>query len=168
MINVDSKIVIGRSAEVTFPEFKNIASPAKVDTGAYGSVIHGSEVRIIVKSNGTSVLACTLLDHVASPLSATNVEFEEFHEVEIMSSLGHIEKRYRVKLPVCISGVVFSSFFTITDRSHAVFPILLGRKTIKHRFIVDVSKRGYDFNTLVELTKDNKHWVTKSQLKEEQ
>lgn len=160
------RITIGRSVEAIFPELGLSVVPAKIDTGAYGSVIHAQHTKIIERE-GRKVLRCTLLNHPTSPETHHAMEFETFDKVIVTSSLGHSEERYRIKLKVLIKGIEFETEFTLSNRSHGIYPVLLGRRALRTRFVVDVCKKGYSYHKLIELTKHNSHWVTAQQLKEE-
>ena len=111
--------------------------PAKVDTGAYRSAIHASDIKV-EKRDGKKVLTCTLLGHQTSPQSCP-FETTRFSTVSVTNSFGREEKRYEVQLRVKLGAKVFNTSFTLADRSKNLFPILIGRKLLKGRFMVDVN-----------------------------
>lgn len=130
------QVVISRNETI---DFVGMASgvPAKVDTGAFRSAIHASDIKI-TKKDGHRVLACKLLGHLAAPDSHT-FETTQFSKVKITNSFGHEEHRYEVELRVKVGPKIFNTSFTLADRSRNLFPVLVGRKLLKNRFIVDVS-----------------------------
>lgn len=139
------QIIIGRN------EFMSIVDtvpsvPAKVDTGAYRSAIHASNIKESVK-NGKKVLTFDLLGHKVSPVKYP-MSFDQYETVTITNSFGNEEKRFEVKLRVKIGPKVFNTSFTLADRSNNFFPVLLGRKCLSGRFIVDITKNGVDRMTL--------------------
>lgn len=135
------QVIIGRSEKLSFPEFV-LNVPAKIDSGAYRSSIHAKSVKLTKKS-GVQVLKVELLGHPCSPV-VYPMEFTEFDTVSITNSFGQEETRYEVKLKVKLGSKVFTSSFTLADRSNNLFPILVGRKFLKGRFVIDVSKTGVD------------------------
>lgn len=159
----NTKTIIGRAELVRFIDYGMVCS-AKIDTGAYGSVIHASNIKV-EKIDGKSILTCSLLDHPASDKSSP-VGFKSFDTVEVMASNGFIEQRYRVPLRFELGGKVIASEFTLTDRSHAPFPVLIGRKAIRSLFLVDVEKFGVHYGRLKELHKNSHHWVSAQKLGE--
>lgn len=139
------KVIIGRSEVLTFVGSDAINVPAKTDTGAFRSAVHASN--IIVNEQG--VLSFDLLGgHPVCGAMAHRVEAEEFNKVMISNSFGHEEERYEVKLKVKLGPKVFHARFTLADRSKKIYPILLGRKLLNHRFLVDSSETSLDRVTL--------------------
>lgn len=126
-----------------------VAVPAKVDTGAFRSAIHASDIKIS-KKNGQDVLSCNLLGHRASPDSSP-FQTTEFSQVVVINSFGNKERRYEVVLRVKLGPKVFNTSFTLAERSKNFYPALLGRKALKNRFIVDVSTSNVN---RVQLKKD--------------
>ncbi|WP_373497348.1 RimK/LysX family protein, partial [Aquiflexum sp.] len=59
---------------------------------------------------------------------------------KVKNSFGQAEVRYKVSTKVIMFGVEFEAEFTLTDRSKMRNPILLGRKILIGRFIVDVQE----------------------------
>lgn len=139
------KVIIGRSELLTFVGTDAVNVPAKTDTGAYRSAVHASN--IIVDEHG--VLSFDLLGgHPVCGAMAHRVVAEEFKQVWVANSFGHREERYEVKLKVKLGPKVFHAQFTLADRSKKIYPILLGRKLLNHRFLVDSSETSLDRITL--------------------
>lgn len=114
--------------------------PAKIDTGAYRSAIHVSDLQLIEK-NEKVYLKFTIGNHPSFRRRKT-LQTRSFREIEVISSSGHKTKRYEVNLKIRLGYKVFQTSFTLANRTHHVFPILVGRKAIRNRFIVDVSRSG--------------------------
>lgn len=132
------KVVIGRSEalHIVDAEISNI--PAKVDTGAYRSAIHASNIQLDEKSG---VLSFDLLaGHPVCGSLAHRMETTDFRQVSVENSFGHGEERYEVRLKVKLGPKVFTTQFTLANRSKKVYPVLLGRKLLNHRFLVDTSE----------------------------
>lgn len=128
------KVIIGRSELLTFVGTEAVKIPAKTDTGAYRSAVHADN--IILSDDG--VLSFDLLGgHPVCGTMAHRVTAEEFTTVWVANSFGHREQRYEVKLKVKLGPKVFHARFTLADRSKKIYPVLLGRKLLNHRFLVD-------------------------------
>lgn len=128
------KVIIGRSELLDFVGTEALSVPAKTDTGAFRSAVHARD--IVVDSNG--VLSFELLGgHPICGAMAHRVVAEEYKQVRIENSFGVGEMRYEVKLKVKLGPKVFHARFTLADRSKKIYPILLGRKLLNHRFLVD-------------------------------
>jgi hypothetical protein len=111
--------------------------PAKVDTGAYCSAVHADGIHL--DKSGT--LCFRLLgSHPICGSMATDMTASHYKEVWIYNSFGQEEKRYEVRLKIKLGPKVFVTPLTLADRSKKIYPILLGRKLLNHRFLVDPSK----------------------------
>ncbi|MGZ4118658.1 MAG: putative ATP-dependent zinc protease, partial [Bacteroidia bacterium] len=66
-------------------------------------------------------------------------KFAEYFQKEIKNSFGETEKRYIIKTIVKIGRKRIKSVISLTDRGTMRYPVLIGRKLLKNRFIVDVS-----------------------------
>lgn len=132
-------VVIGRFEHVDIVD-KLDGVPAKVDTGAYRSAIHVSDTQLIEK-NGYQYLKFTIGDHPSFSRRKT-LQTRSFREIEVVSSSGHKTKRYEVNLKIRLGYKIFQTSFTLADRSHHIFPVLIGRKAIRNRFLVDVTRSG--------------------------
>ena len=139
------KVIIGRSEVLTFVGTEAINVPAKTDTGAYRSAVHASNISI----DENDVLSFDLLGgHPVCGPMAHRVNAEEYKRVWIANSFGEREERYEVKLKVKLGPKVFHANFTLADRSKKIYPILLGRKLLNHRFLVDSSETSLDRVTI--------------------
>jgi hypothetical protein len=136
------KAIIGRSEPLTFVGLGLNDVPAKADTGAYRSAVHASDISL---DEATGILSFRLLaDHPLVDGEAVLIRTEDFQRVVVENSFGHAEERFQVKLKVKLGHRSFVSNFTLANRAKKLFPILLGRKLINHRFLVDPSKTSLD------------------------
>ncbi len=131
------KKIIGRKEKLSLPEWglKNITG--KIDTGAYTSAIHCESFEVVEKE-GREVLYFVLLEPSHGKFSGKRLHTEHFTQKKVKNSFGQAENRYKVKTKVSMFGEEFEAEFTLTDRSKMRNPILLGRKMLKGRFLVDV------------------------------
>lgn len=114
----------------TFVEIEGISNiPAKIDTGADSSSLHAED--IFVSENGV----------LSFKFFGKKIETKNFRVAIVRSSNGEEQIRYRTPLSLKIAGRKIRAIFTLTNRSKNNFPVLIGRKTIKNKFVVDVSKK---------------------------
>ena len=56
--------------------------------------------------------------------------------------MGHEQIRYRTHFWVKIGGRKIKMLMNLSDRSKNDFPVLIGRRSISRKFLVDVSKKN--------------------------
>lgn len=129
--------IIGRVEKVSFPDLSVKNVPAKIDTGADICSVWATGIR---EENG--VLKFKLFGKKSKFYTGQEIVIEAPHYLltRIANSFGHRELRYVVKLQIKIGSKTVRSSFTLADRSRKTYPILIGRKLLNKKFIVDVSK----------------------------
>jgi hypothetical protein len=131
--------------------------PAKTDTGASCSAVDAANMHL---DEARHTLSFDLLgNHPLYKAASKHIETQEFGKVWVESSSGHGQDRFEVKLKVRLGPKVFVTRFTLADRSKRIYPVLMGRKLLNDRFLVDSSQSGVDRAELkakygVELPKD--------------
>lgn len=133
------KKVIGRKEKITLGEWGFTNIPAKVDTGAYTSAIH-CEFTKVKEEKGKRILEFVLLAPFHKHFQNRIIRTDHFTQKKVKNSFGHVETRYKVTTKVTIFGEEFEGEFTLSDRSNMKNPILLGRKMLKGRFLIDVDR----------------------------
>lgn len=127
---------IGTVEVVSLPSEAIDAIPAKIDTGADGSAIWASRVKL---KNGRLVFRFFAPGSVF--YNGKAIKTENFKTTSVKNSFGQEEFRFKIKLRVKLGGRVATRWFSLADRSNTAYPILLGKNFLKNRFIVDVSKK---------------------------
>lgn len=125
--------IIGRIEQIDFPEFEIKGLNAKIDTGAYTSSLHCRSIRVL----GDQV-AFVPLEPEDKQYTGTEIFLPLIKETQVKSSSGHVEERCVVKTKVILFEKEFDIFLTLTDRSDMKYPVLLGRKFLAGKFLVDV------------------------------
>jgi hypothetical protein len=128
------KLIIGRREVVDFPELGLYGITAKVDTGAYTTALHCHDVR---EEDG--VLYLKLMDPSHIGYTGKELSFADFSKKEIKNSFGETESRYIIKTVIRIGRKRIKSVISLTDRGTMRYPVLIGRKLLKNRYVVDVS-----------------------------
>lgn len=126
--------IIGRKSYIEFPLQGISGVPAKIDTGADSSAIWASD---IVEKDGK--LSFKLFD-ITSPLyTGKEIQLKQYKLISVKNSFGKAEFRYKVTMTAIIEGKKMNVRFTLADRSNSSQPVLIGRRTLKGKFIVDVT-----------------------------
>ena len=126
--------IIGSTEYVDVAGTKNV--PVKIDTGADSSSIWASHIRVTREG----ILRFRLFDEGSPFYTGKAFSRKDFKAAVIRSASGHEQIRYRTHLKVMLGGRKIRVLFSLSDRSNNNFPILIGRRTIAHKFVVDVSK----------------------------
>lgn len=132
--------IIGRLERIDFPEWDLFDIDAKIDTGAYTSSLHCHHIEPFSKK-GRSFVRFNLLDPSHATYNKKNLELPVHATKSIKSSNGSTEQRYIVKTIIRLLDKEFKAELSLADRSEMRYPVLLGRKLINKRFLVDVSKK---------------------------
>lgn len=135
-------LILGRSDRVDLPGLGLTDIHAKIDTGAYTSSLHCSSAKLV-----DGKLEFVLLDEEHPEFTGMKFTFDEYDQREIKNSFGQAELRFIIKTTVKIHGRTFKTQFSLSDRDNLKFPILLGRRVLKNRFLIDVAKKDVSFNS---------------------
>jgi hypothetical protein len=128
------KKIIGRIDKADFPLLDLFDIDIKVDTGAYTSSIHCHKV--IVEND---ILKCTFYD-VDHPLyNGREISFKTYDIARVKSSNGMVQERYKVKTTILIFNKKYKINLTLSTRDDMRYPILIGRRFLNKKFIVDVN-----------------------------
>ena len=127
------KKIIGRVDKIDFPKLGLYSVDVKIDTGAYTSAIHCSE---IIKEGDT--LRCIFNSDVHQNFGKTEIIFNTFTRTNVKSSNGYKENRYKVKSEAIFFGKTYKINLTLSTRDDMKFPVLIGRQFLKRKFLVDV------------------------------
>jgi hypothetical protein len=139
---------LGRSDRVDLPGLGLYNIHAKIDTGAYTCSLHCSRAEVV---NG--VLEFVLMDDEHPEFTGMTFVFKEFTSRAIRNSFGIVEQRYIIRTTVKIFSEEIITEFSLSDRDEMRFPILLGRKILRHRFLIDVSKKNLSYHRMRSLKK---------------
>lgn len=128
--------IIGRIVEVDIPQWNIQGIVAKIDTGAYTSSLHCHHIAPMLYNR----VRFNLLDPSHENYNEKMIELPIYKTKLVKSSNGKVEERFIIKANVVIAGVELNIQFSLTDRSEMRYPLLIGRRVLKSRFLVDVSK----------------------------
>ena len=126
--------IVGWRELIHLPELGLHSVPAKIDTGARTSSLHGTVLEEFERDGEKYVRFAVDFSrqHVRQVCEAVHVDIRG-----ITSSNGETQSRYVIKTPLKIGDVEFRAEFSLADRSDMRFPMLIGRSSLRRRFVVD-------------------------------
>ncbi len=136
------KKIIGRRESISIVDLELYDLDAKVDTGADSSALHCDNIVI----NDENVSFC-LLDERHEAYHGKRMTFPIYKIKKVKSSNGEVQMRPSIKVTVDFFGKKYKSVISLTNRADMKFPMLIGRRFLSGKFVVDVeqeylSKKG--------------------------
>lgn len=124
---------IGWRELVHLPELGLRGIPAKIDTGARTSSLHATILEEFERDGELFVrFAVDFETHVRQVCEAVHIDWRG-----ITSSNGETQRRRIIKTPLKIGNLRFRAEISLADRSDMRFPMLIGRSSLRRRFVVD-------------------------------
>lgn len=136
-----SKIIIGRKDKADFPqlELKNIG--VKTDSGAYTSSFHCHQITTFIKE-GEDWVKCRFLDPLHPQYHEKEFNFKVYKIRKVKSSNGVVEERIAIKTEIKLFNNIYPIELTLTERADMRNPVLLGRKFLSKKFLIDTSRKN--------------------------
>ena len=138
------KTLLGRTDIVDFPKLELFNIYIKVDSGANTSSFHCHSIQ-----EENNVLKCQFLDPKHEKYHEKYFTFKEFSQKMVKSSNGIAENRYLIKTEILIFNEIHPIELTLTERGSMKFPVLLGRKFLSKKFVVDTAKKNLSFKNIM-------------------
>ena len=131
--------MIGWREWVGLPSLGDALVKAKIDTGARTSALHAFDLSL-VESNDE-----LFADFEIHPLQDSREGVVRVREPvidlrKIRSSNGQIETRPVIEVPARIGTQEFDIQLTLTSRDEMGFRMLIGRRALRRRFVVDAAR----------------------------
>ncbi|MDH3635418.1 MAG: ATP-dependent zinc protease [Gammaproteobacteria bacterium] len=135
-ISTSTQATIGWREWVALPDLNLPALKAKVDTGARTSALHAFLIEPYQK-DGVDMLRFMI--HPIQRNDGLEVECHApvFDFREVTDSGGHREMRYVIQSRLVIGNIEQPIEMTLTNRDTMRFRMLLGRRAMENRFVVD-------------------------------
>lgn len=124
--------IVGWRELVGLPKLGLTGIPAKIDTGARTSSLHAKVLEHFERDGERYVRFCVDWGGVRHECEAIHVDIRG-----ITSSNGETQRRYVIKTPLAIGTQTFRAEISLADRSDMKFPMLIGRSSLRRRFVVD-------------------------------
>ncbi len=129
-----NKKVVGRKELISIIDLELFNLDAKVDTGADSNALHCDDISIDEHNN----VHFTLLDEVHKAYHGKLMILPLYKLKKIKSSNGQIQLRPSVKLSVLFMGKRYKTIVSLTNRADMKYPMLIGRRFLSGKFLVDV------------------------------
>ncbi len=136
-IALRQKHTLGWLEQIALPDWGIEGIEAKVDTGALTSALHVEDLTLL--KNG-KVRFRVVLD-CDRPGGGVLVRAPVLKWARVRSSNGDYTRRCFVRTRVELGPVSKEIDLSLVSREKMLYRMLLGRKALKHDFIVDVSRR---------------------------
>lgn len=136
-----SKKTIGRIDKADFPMLDLFDIDIKIDTGAYTSSMHCHKVLV-----DNDELVCLFFDKGHPRYNGKAFRFKDYTFAKVKSSNGQVEKRYKVKTTIILFEKKYNISLTLSTREDMRFPVLIGRKFLSKKFIVDVTQKNLSYD----------------------
>ena len=129
------KRVVGWKEHAALPDLKVKDVIAKMDTGANLASIDASEIKYSTKAGVKHVnFKVMKRNNTVRKTSAPLAGFKR-----IKSSNGDVERRPYIKTDILMDGITKNIELTLTDRGPMDYTMLIGRKALGRRWIVNPS-----------------------------
>ena len=134
-----AKPVFGWVEKVTLEPW-GVEVKAKLDTGALTSSLHAKNIQIFKKDGHHWVrFTVNVIDKATGKEVEKTYERPRYRRV-LVRGAGGADHRPVVMMNVCVGNSVHREQFTLQDRSDMIYPMLIGRRTLQHLGLVDVSQ----------------------------
>lgn len=132
------KIIIGRKDKVDLPDFGLAEIHVKVDSGAYSCSIDCHYYQEVEKE-GLKVLEVIFLEDNHVLYTGEKFYFPKYRLKRVKSSTGHVQDRFFIQGKIIVFGKEYETEFSLSKRHEMKNPILIGRKLLNKKFIIDSS-----------------------------
>jgi hypothetical protein len=131
--------IIGWREKVNLPDLGIKQIKAKIDTGALSSALHAFDIEIVARE-GKKIVRFKVHPQERDTHCTVIAEAELLAQRRVLNSGGQAQIRPVIKTIVELGRDSWSIEITLTNRDAMGFRMLLGRKAIRDRFLVDVSQ----------------------------
>ena len=133
---MSQKRIIGRREIVSILDLELFDLDVKIDTGADSNSLHCDDIFI----DDEKFVNFTLLDEIHTAYHGKKMKMTLYKYKRDKSSNGTVQLRASIKVDILFFGKKYKTVISLTDRSDMKYPMLIGRKFLTERFLVDVSK----------------------------
>ncbi|MBL3519201.1 ATP-dependent zinc protease [Aliarcobacter lanthieri] len=130
--------IIGRKELVDILDLDLFGLDAKIDTGAYSNSLHCDDISI----DNDGFVHFKLLDKIHPSYHGRKIKLPIYKQKIVKSSNGASEFRVFIQVSILFYGKRYKTVISLTNRKDMKYPMLIGRKFLVNRFLVDVSKEN--------------------------
>ncbi len=129
------KKTIGKKELISIIDLDLFDLDAKVDTGADSSALHCDDIYI-----DDGFVYFTLLDEIHESYHGKKMKMPLYKVKKVRSSNGEVQERASIKVSVEFFSKKYKTVISLTNRADMKYPMLIGRKFLSGKFLVDVSQ----------------------------
>ena len=133
---MSQKKIIGKREIVSILDLELFDLDAKIDTGADSNSLHCDDIYI----DDENFVHFTLLDKIHPAYHTKKIKMPLYKIKKVKSSNGTIQIRASIKVDILFFNKKYTTVISLTNRSDMKYPMLIGRKFLANRFLVDVSQ----------------------------
>lgn len=130
--------IMGWREWISLPELQ-LDIKAKIDTGARTSALHAFALRPFKEGNRDRIHFDIHPIQKNTDIVVTCVA-DIIDQRFVTDSGGHREERYVIRTPITIGEETWPIEITLTERDTMLFRMLLGRRAIRKRYVVNPAK----------------------------
>lgn len=131
------KMIVGRHENVWLEDIQ-LSLPARIDTGAETASLDARNIELFERDGSRWVRFEILQPDTGEPI-ALEKKLERRARI-VQATSDEAERRSVIRLGVVIGDVRQYAEFTLSDRSHLDYQILIGRNVLNDVMVVDVSE----------------------------
>ena len=133
------KLVVGQLEQVWLPNLE-LALPARIDTGAETASLDARNIELFERNGRRWVRFEILHPETGDPVRLER-KLQRMVAI-IQSNTMESERRPVIKLGVTIGHISQTAEFTLSNRSHLDYQLLIGRNILQDVMVVDVSGKN--------------------------
>lgn len=133
---MSGKKVIGDKELISILDLELYDLDAKIDTGADSNALHCDDIFV----DSQNIVHFKLLDKVHPAYHGKKMAIPLYKMKKVRSSNGEFQERASIRVKVEFFGKKYMTVISLADRSDMKFPMLIGKKFLANKFLVDVSQ----------------------------
>lgn len=130
------KKIVGRREKISLLDLDLYDLDAKVDTGADSNALHCDDINL----DEEGYVSFVLLDEVHESYHGKRIRMPLYKVKKVKSSNGEVQLRPSIKVKAAFYGKKYITVISLTNRKDMKYPMLIGRRFLNKRFLVDVSQ----------------------------
>lgn len=134
-----AKLLIGELEEVWLENLQ-LALPARIDTGAETASLDARNIEVFER-DGRRWVRFEILHPVSGEALVMERRLKRMVSI-IQANSPEAERRPVIKLDITIGHISQTAEFTLSDRSHLDYQVLVGRNILQDVMVVDVSRKN--------------------------
>lgn len=129
------KKIVGKKELVNILDLELFNLDAKIDTGADSNALHCDNIEI-----KDGFVHFILLDKIHPSYHGKKMSVPLYKIKKVKSSNGQVQERPSIEVTVEFFGKKYKTVISLTNRADMKYPMLIGRKFLSGKFLVDVSQ----------------------------